>query len=565
MLDLCKVAGAGITTGTIFTFRVTLSDVTRIVSVTAGDCARLTVPRSSSPLSKGYFQNTAGAVTQLIPSSALLAIDGSQLSGAQLQAILSSAPNVTASSSLLLNLTQQLIAAQLNILRGVQPSAAVLQAIAQAHVAIQIAVSGQIQVTTSLSPAQLSGITNTLSAFNEGKIKLAATPSAASLQIVENIPPFGEVESIVCNPAPRCSNIDLLGGGVSATAVSDALTAVTYTDRAKPSIRVCKVAGAGVSAGTTFRFRLERYQGQTKIDEEVLTVAAGSCDEIEVTAGSTWRVSEDDPSVLPPNNPYTIQAVSCTPAAPCTISGNVAELVAPSAGATTVTFTNRSARGAVRVCKVAGAGVTAGTEFFFRLQRFDNGNMVEETGGDVTAGSCRDFVVQEGAWTVKEDDARLVPPNNQYAASNVTCDLPCTATLSIIPYATFDLQAATTITVTFTNRSTQVTLRVCKAAGTGVAAGTSFSFLLERYDSGVKVEEAGGDVAAGSCSDFVVREGTWTVTEADAKVIPPNNLYAISDVTCNPAQLCTVSSSVATVVLQGGDSVTVTITNVAVP
>lgn len=61
-------------------------------------------------------------VEDLVPSANSLRVDGALLTSAELVAILKGDAGVQASSSLLLNLAQQLIAANLNILRGVQAS-----------------------------------------------------------------------------------------------------------------------------------------------------------------------------------------------------------------------------------------------------------------------------------------------------------------------------------------------------------------------------------------------------------------------------------------------------------
>lgn len=136
-LNLCKQAAAGISAGETFEFTITLSGITRNVTVAAGACERLEVPREGSPLTKGYFRNHSSAVTRLIPGSAKLVVDAQQLSAEQIQAILGPAGIVSSQSSLLLNLTQQLLAADLNILRGVQPPTQVSQAIADANAGIQ--------------------------------------------------------------------------------------------------------------------------------------------------------------------------------------------------------------------------------------------------------------------------------------------------------------------------------------------------------------------------------------------------------------------------------------------
>lgn len=137
-LQLCKVAGAGIATGVAFDFEIALSGVTRAASVATGDCIEMIVPREGVPWSKGHFQRKTADVVDLIPAGSALRVDAAMLTSDQLVAMLRAGPEVQATSSLLLNLTQQLIAADLNILRGVQASSEVLNAIAGANASVHI-------------------------------------------------------------------------------------------------------------------------------------------------------------------------------------------------------------------------------------------------------------------------------------------------------------------------------------------------------------------------------------------------------------------------------------------
>ena len=264
VLSVCKQAGAGISAGQLFTFRVTLLGVLRTVTVAAGSCVTLEVPRESTPLSKGHFQNKPAAVTRLVPGATTLHVDAADLSSARVQAILTAAPNVTASSSLLLNLAQQLIAAELNVLRGVQPTAEVLEAMAEANAALQISLGAQIALTTALGPPDLSSLVNTLSAFNEGKTDRPATPLSVNIDVVELLGSLAELTGISCIPASRCSGVDLATARVTATVESGATTAVTFTNRSKPVLRVCKVAGPGIASRPRVPHRRRRDQRQRR-------------------------------------------------------------------------------------------------------------------------------------------------------------------------------------------------------------------------------------------------------------------------------------------------------------
>src|SRR5206468_1533360 len=173
-LKLCKVAGAGVAAGDSFTFSLTTQAVTRTVTVAAGSCTTLLLGTRATALSQGFFANHPNTVGALLGSGVTLEVDSAQLSAAQVQATLTATagkPGVTASSNALLTLAQQLLAADLNVLRGVVAPPSVLAAMAQANSGILITVNGSaIQLTTPLSTAQLSSLTATLTAFNEGHL-----------------------------------------------------------------------------------------------------------------------------------------------------------------------------------------------------------------------------------------------------------------------------------------------------------------------------------------------------------------------------------------------------------
>ena len=154
-LKLCKVAGAGVIAGDSFTFRVTTQTVTRTVTVAAGSCTTLLVGTRATALTQGFFANHLNAVGALVGSGVTLEVDSAKLSAAQVQAILTATAGkpgaVTASSNALLTLAQQLLAADLNVLRGVVAPPSVLAAMAQANSGMEITVNGKPHWTKSWS------------------------------------------------------------------------------------------------------------------------------------------------------------------------------------------------------------------------------------------------------------------------------------------------------------------------------------------------------------------------------------------------------------------------------
>ena len=555
VLELCKQAAAGVAVGDVFTFPVTLGGVTRRVAVAAGSCVRLEVPRESAPLSKGHYTNTPTAVAALVPATVTLRVDAADLSSAQLQAILDAAPDVSASSSLLLNLIQQLIASDLNVLRGVQASPAVTQAMLDANAGIQITVGAQITVATALTTSQLSALVATLSAFNEGKTKPPSTPSAVDIQIAEILRSYIELTAITCTPVARCSGADLATAAVTATVESGATTTVTFTNRSQPVLRVCKVAGTGIAAGTVFTFGAG---GIGVTDAASLTVAAGSCSDAVLLEG-TYQVAETGPTAG-----IRVASISCDPAVQCSNINTSVRVVnaAVVPGITTVTFTNRSALGTLRVCKVAGPGIAAGAEFTM------SAGGVNLTGGPgepvtagytVPAGACREATVLEGTYDLAEPS-----PGTGVRVSDITCD-PA-ARCPDISISVGDVKAqvvgASTTTVTFTNRSVLGTLRVCKVAGVGIIAGRVFTFGA----GGINLAGAPGEpataslaVPAGECREATVLEGNYEVAEPN-----PGPGVAVSAINCDPSARCSDASLTVGAVhaqIVGATTTTVTFTN----
>jgi len=112
-----------------------------------------------------------------VTSSAIAGLGGSvtvgstSLTAKQAQAVLNTVPgqasNVTYTSSLLLNLVQQLITGELNVARGSTASSSVQSAIASANAAITVKLSGgQIQLSSALSTGSASALETTIENFN---------------------------------------------------------------------------------------------------------------------------------------------------------------------------------------------------------------------------------------------------------------------------------------------------------------------------------------------------------------------------------------------------------------
>jgi len=117
---------------------------------------------------KGFYRNHPDVTASVIAGLGGSVRAGSaNLSAAQAQAVLGPASNVTYTSSLLLNLVQQVITAELNAARGSSASSAVQSAISSANSAITVTLSGgRIRLSSALSTSAASALESTIENFN---------------------------------------------------------------------------------------------------------------------------------------------------------------------------------------------------------------------------------------------------------------------------------------------------------------------------------------------------------------------------------------------------------------
>jgi hypothetical protein len=135
-------------------------------------CGSAPPPPSVCTYTKGYYRNHPGTTASVIAGmGGTVKVGASNLNAAQAQAILNTVvgqpSNVTYTSNLLLNLVQQLIAAELNIARGSTASAGLQSSMASANAAITVGTAGGgIQLSTGLSTDAASALNDALAGFN---------------------------------------------------------------------------------------------------------------------------------------------------------------------------------------------------------------------------------------------------------------------------------------------------------------------------------------------------------------------------------------------------------------
>ena len=271
-------------------------------------------------------------------------------------------------------------------------------------------------------------------------------------------------------PSGSLVSSNLAAGGATVTVNGGGQTIATFLDTVIPILpntgflQICKVAGAGVAVGTPFNF---------SVAGNPVTVLAGpapggSCSApLVVPVGAVFIAETASPGTV-------MSSVTTLPAGLLVsnnLSAGTATVTVNAGGQTIATFVNTVVSaiplGTIEICKLGGAGVTAGMSF-----SFDVGG----TPVTVVAGSC----VAAAAFPV---GTAVIVAENPSAGTVVSA-------IGVLPAdraGVADLSAGTVgvtvglglTEVDFTNTAGGVGLvKVCKVAGSGVTAGTRFSFAM---------------------------------------------------------------------------------------
>ena len=322
-------------------------------------------------------------------------------------------------------------------------------------------------------------------------------------------------------------------------------------------VQVCKVAGVGIAVGTNVSFTV----AGTAITVAAGAAPGGSCSApIQVPTGSVF-ITEAVPAGV------TLTGVSTSPAASALISSNLGAgtaSVAVTAGTqTTVTFINAATppppNGFVQVCKVAGAGVAVGTNFTFNVA----GTPVTISAGSGPGGTCGTPVsVPAGTASIMETlpagialaGVSTQPSAGLLVGSNLGAG---SATVTVLSGSQ---TIVTFIDVAIPAVPTNGYVQVCKVAGSGVAAGTNFTFNV----GGIPVTVPAGSAPGGNCAPAVTQPaGTTVVTET----IPAGIVVAGVGTSPNPALLVSsnLAAGTATVTVNAGGQTIVTFIDAAAP
>jgi hypothetical protein len=471
-LQVCKVAGAGVVEGTNFAFSIAGNPVVIPAGAApTGSCSdALVVPAVPAVITEILPPGTTLASVTTLPGAGLLISSDLAAGTATVQ--------VTAGG--------QTVATFVDTVPP-PPTTGFLQICKIAGNGVALGTNFTFNVAgTPITVAAGPPLPESCSA--------ALTVPAGQVPIAEILPIGTTMTSVSTLPSPDLLfTSDLAAGTATVTVIAGAQTMVTFTDAVTPTtgfLQICKIAGAGIVAGTNFTFSV----AGTPLTVPAGPGPAGSCGEAVVSPAGPVLVTETLPLGIQLTAvgaaPEGLLVSSDLPAGQATVTVNAG-------GTTVVTFQNARIpvplTGFVQICEVGGAGVVPGTNFVFMVA----GTPVTVPAGPAPGGACSaPFVEPAGPLVITEAllsgtvlTAVATLPPGMLVASNLAAD---TATIMVA-------NGGQTI-VTFLNANSTDPgmgfLQICKAAGAGVTVGTNFEFRVR----GTLISVAAGPAPGGNCS-----------------------------------------------------------------
>ena len=367
----------------------------------------------------------------------------------------------------------------------------------------------------------------------------------AAVTVTEGAQAGVSTTAIVVSPIGAQQGTPDLGARSVTIIAGTGTTRITFTNQAQGAtgtLVICKVGGTGVTAGTNFTFGVA---GQTQ------TVAAGAGP--NGTCGSALTVGAGTVTVTETAVAGTVaQSIAGTPAVTnLNLAGRSASILITAGQESRITFTNvaSTATGTLVICKVGGSGIAAGTNFSFSA----GGQTQTVAAGAAPNGTCgTPLTVTVGELSVSE----TAVANTAVSAITGTPATPTNINL-LGRAATVVINAGQETRITFTNvAATTGTLVICKIGGTGVAAGTNFTFTV----AGQTQTVAAGAAPNGTCgAPLILVTGSITVAET---AVAGTSVSAITGTPALPTNINLAARS-ATVAINAGQETRITFTNVA--
>ena len=324
-------------------------------------------------------------------------------------------------------------------------------------------VSGSFQFT-------VSGLANQTFTVPVGQCSQPITVSAGQVTVTEQARAGYQLADVTAIPADRLVSKNIAGRSATVNVAAGGVateTIVTFVNKVveKGYLEVCKKAQPGTTLGGTFSFQVTAGG----VSQSVTAPVGGCSMAMHLPVGEA-KITENVRSDA------ALVAIDVVPSArlvgTADIPGrSVTVQIVPGdiATQTIVTFTNKPVtppKGRVKVCKAATTDIPTGTAFTFDI----NGTSVSVQAGycslplEVAVGTA---IVTEAALAGHVVSAIDVAPVTALVSSSLTAR---TASVTIT--------ADQVTVVTFTNKKATGVVKICKAAGTGVVAGQTFTFTI---------------------------------------------------------------------------------------
>ncbi len=493
-VQICKIAGVGVPVGTNFSFNVAGTPVTVPAGLApSGSCgAPVSAPVGAAVITEAIPVGTMLAGVSTLPNTGLL-ISSNLGAGTATVTVLAGG---------------QTIVTFIDAAIPIVPTNGFVQVckVAGAGVAVGTNFAFNVAGTPVTVPA---------GAAPGGTCAAPVTAPAGTVVITETIPAATLLAGVSTLPNTGLLISSNLGAGTATvTVLAGGQTIVTFIDTAIPIIptngfvQVCKVAGVGVTVGTNFAFNV----AGTPVAVPAGAVPGGTCGTPVTVPAGTAVITE----AIPVGTVLT--AVSTLPSAALLVSSNLgagtATVTVLAGGQTIVTFIDAAIpivpnNGFVQVCKVAGAGVTVGTNFTFNVA----GAAITVPAGPAPGGTCAAPVtVPTGTAVITE----TIPAATLLAGVSTLPSAGLLVSSSLgAGTATVTVLAGGQTIVTFIDAAIPIVpnngfVQVCKVAGAGVTVGTNFTFNV----AGTPITVPAGPAPGGTCGvPVMVPAGTTVITE----------------------------------------------------
>ncbi len=532
-LQICKIAGSGVTLGTNFTFDVAGTPVT----VAAGppspaSCsAALTLPAGQVLISETLPIGTLMTAVSTLPSTGLLTASNLAAGTATVTVIAGAQTIVTFTDS-------------------VNPTTGFLQI-------CKVAGSGVAEGTNFLFNVAGTPVIVPAGPAPVGSCSVRLQLPAGPVIVTETLPIGLELTDVSTSPSAMLLSTDLAAGQATVAVGAGGQTVATFLNARIPVpptgfLQICKVAGAGIVTGTNFVFMV----AGTPVTVPAGLPPGGACSAAFAQPAGPITIAE---TLL---SGTVLTAVTTLPSGlllDSNLAAGTATVTVQSGGQTIVTFVDTipagpPTTGFLQICKVAGAGIAVGTNFAFTVA----GTPVTVAAGPAPGGSCSAPLVEiAGPVMILE----TLPSGTTLTNITTLPDGSLVSSNLAAGSATVTVNGGGQTIATFLDAVIPVLpstgfLQICKVAGAGVAVGTPVTFSV----AGTPVTVLAGPAPGGSCSaPLVMPVGATLIAET------PSPGTALSSVTTLPGGLLIASNLVAgtaTVTVNAGAQTIATFLNI---